>query len=109
MKTVQFKKWTCTLDYANYANKRVAIRLMDANPEEPGVVAVATVNVPDRRLKDDEVIIKDYSENMGVLQALVEAGIVKDTGRTVQLGFVHGHICKLLIDKQAYHAENNNR
>jgi hypothetical protein len=42
-------------------------------------------------------LIKDYSENEGMLEALEEAGIVKFAYKDVQVGFVTIPICKLLI------------
>lgn len=55
-------------------------------------VARATVNVPgvSEHLADDEVVIKEYSGHEGMLAALVEAGIVEDTGGRVSFGFVEG-------------------
>lgn len=50
---------------------------------------VATVDyLPDVPLAPHEVLIKDYSENQGMLAALMAAGIVRDTGRRVACGFV---------------------
>jgi hypothetical protein len=84
----------CTLEYSRYANGRTAIRLWC----DDGPMATATVNVPDYNgLREDEVIIKDYSENEGILDALVSVGIVEDTGRVVDMGYVLGRVCKLLV------------
>lgn len=94
MKTVQFKKWLCVLKFGQYSNGRTAIELKDSVSGSP--VAVATVNVPDVYLEKDEVIIKDYSENEGMLDTLVEAGIVQPTGRKVKSGFVECEVCKLV-------------
>jgi hypothetical protein len=69
MKTVKFKKWDCVIVYAQYSNGRTAIQLKDDNDGSP--VATATINVPDVYLEKDEVIIKDYSENEGMLDTLV--------------------------------------
>lgn len=53
---------------------------------EDGIpVATATVNVPGINLLDDEVVIKDYSENEGVYDALVKQGIIKKTNKSIQL------------------------
>lgn len=58
----------------------------------------ATVNVPDVSLDDDEVVIKNYSENEGILEALVQAGYITPTNRTTQVGRVTCRICKLIKD-----------
>lgn len=60
-------------------------------------IASATINMPDVELKDDEVIIKDYAENEGMLDALVEAGIVEKHHDWVNSGFISAPVCKLLI------------
>ena len=41
-------------------------------------VAVCTVNLPSLELKDNEVAIKTWSENVGMLGWLMEQGIVSD-------------------------------
>jgi hypothetical protein len=71
----------------NYpAGGRAAIVLWDKEHDEIGYVA--TVNLPDAPLLGNQTFIKDYSENEGMLKALQDAGIVKDTGLRVRSGFV---------------------
>ena len=94
MKTVRFAGEECTLRFSRYPNDRLAIRLMCSE----GPMAVATVNLPDEMLDEGYVFIKTYSENEGMLEALVSAGIVEDTGMRVNTGYVTVPICKLLID-----------
>lgn len=77
-----------------YGNGRRAITFYD---EEQGPLLTATVNVPYLELKDDEVIVKDYSENEGILQSMIDNGIVSEPIDTVPLGFVEGHVCKFLL------------
>ena len=60
-------------------------------------VLIATVNIPTEELKDDEVIIKNYSENEGVLDVLVRAGVVSEPIRTIETGHVTVPVVKLLI------------
>ena len=59
-----------------------------------------TVNVllPDEPLEDGEILVKDYSENEGLLACLVKEGVVEDTGRRIPSGFVELPVCKLLVD-----------
>jgi hypothetical protein len=54
------------------------------------------VNIPGTVLEKDEVIIKNYSENEGVLEFLIENGIVSKPLRTVSSGWVTCPIVKLL-------------
>lgn len=94
---IKFHKWNCVLDFNYYNNNRTAIQLIDANDGQP--IAVATVNIPDEKIKKDEVIIKDYSENEGMLDTLVKAGIVSKPIRMVKTGFSEVAVCKLLVNK----------
>ena len=86
MKTVKFRKWNCKPVKAFYGNGRIAIQLIDAEDGEP--IATATINIPDEDIKDDEVIIKDYSENDGMLNALLEADIIEPAHRVTSSGFI---------------------
>ena len=91
---VKFKVWDTIVRREEYANGRTALVLVDALDGSP--IATASVNLPDVELAEDEVCIKDYSENEGMLDALVREGIVSETVRHVPSGFVTIPICKLL-------------
>ena len=91
MTTVRFLDTDCTVQKRYYPNGRVALSLVD----EEGPVATATVNLPDEPLGKNQVLIKDYAENAGMLEALVAAGVVKPTGQTVRSGFVEVPVCEL--------------
>lgn len=88
---VQFKQWECWLKVGYYSQGRVALVL----GSDEGPVATATVNVTNEPLADDEVCIKDYSENEGMVAALVEAGVVEAPHREVATGFVKVPVCRL--------------
>jgi hypothetical protein len=86
MKHVRFKDWDCIVQKCQYGNGRPALQLIDANDGDP--IATATVNLPDVPAGPNEVFIKDYSENEGMLKALTDAGVIKPTGDSVRSGFV---------------------
>lgn len=95
MQQVELFGTKCNVDLSGkYSNGRQAIKLIT---EEGEPYCMATVNVPALALANDEVIIKNYSENEGVLEVLSRAGIIKETGETVKMGFVECPIVKLLI------------
>lgn len=79
---VKFKKYTCNIELGQYANGRLAIKLTNAVQDlandlflgEP--IATATVNVPEIELSENELIVKSYSENEGMVNALQEAGLI---------------------------------
>jgi hypothetical protein len=96
---VRFKDWDCVLQFEQYHNGRTAILLIDAEDSSP--IATATVNIPEASVGDDEVIIKDYSENSGMFNVLAMAGVIaSDPVGFTSSGFIDNiPICKLLIDK----------
>ncbi len=94
---VRFGPYECVAYETRYPyGGAKAIFLIDARDGEP--VATATVNVEgvSETLPESEVLIKDYSENEGMLDALVEAGLVEDTGRRVRTGYVTVPVARLL-------------
>lgn len=95
METVKFKKWICNVEVSKYrSNDRIAIELVEASTGEP--VARATVNIPEVDLEPNEVIIKNYSENEGMYQALFEAGIISKAKIHVQTGNLTCAVCDYL-------------
>jgi hypothetical protein len=83
----------------NYVdNNRKAIRIFDVEDGLP--YASATVNVPNLELEEDEVVVKNYAENEGMLDFLLNENIVKDTGKTIQQGYVTLNVCKLLPESE---------
>ena len=85
MKTVEFAGYTCNVDIGSYTNKRPLIGLIDNGCP----VAIATINLPSIETEPDEVIIKNYSENTGIDDVLIEAGVIsKEPLYYVDSGFV---------------------
>jgi hypothetical protein len=100
VKKVVYKGWNCDLNKSYYEHgKRVALCLVagedDECPGEP--VATCSVNIPEEPLADGEILIKDYSENEGMVEFLESVGVVERTGRVVCSGYVTIPVCKLLI------------
>lgn len=92
---VNFMGFECAVQKTYYGNnKRTALQLFDVTDGQP--VATATVNIPEVELKENEVLIKNYSENEGMLEALERAGIVWRTGESVSNGRVTIPVAKLL-------------
>lgn len=89
-----YKGWDCKVEVCRYSdNDRIAIKLVDDETYEP--IAVATINVPEVELAKGVVVIKNYSENEGMLIALRNAGIVEEVIGEISLGFVTAPVCKL--------------
>lgn len=75
------------LNKHEYDNDRIAICAVCTDGEPWGTL---TVNIPEIPLADDEIIVKNYSENEAwvpqVLEALPE--VFEPTGRRAQSGWV---------------------
>jgi hypothetical protein len=80
-----------SLAFGKYANGHHRIEMIDTTDGFP--YATASVSVPG--LAQDEVGIKSYSENTGVLEFLVENNIVKQPHRFVESGYIIIPICKM--------------
>lgn len=99
---MRFNNWNCNVIRQEYQNGRTAIQLVAACEDsendiyEGDPIASATVNIPTANLSSDEVLVKDYSENEGMLEALIAANIVEPTGRFVNSGFVSLPVCKVI-------------
>lgn len=76
-----------------YSNGRTALELIDTEDGIP--YATASVNLSDVLLEENEIFIKDYAENEGILNFLVQNNIVKRTEKGVQSGFVWIPVCIL--------------
>jgi len=94
-KQLQFKHWTGEIKLAQYNNGRTALQLMDVDTGE--LILVATVNFPDVHLEPNQVIIKNYSENEGITDVLMEGGIIGPPLNKILSGFVTVNIHELLI------------
>ena len=94
---VKFKEWECELQFGKYSNGATALQLIDAEDGQP--IATASVNLvgQSEHLDPDEVFIKDWSENEGMLDALIESGVISKPILAAPTGFVSSHLCKILI------------
>jgi len=98
MKTITYKPvwsddpYTLGVEYREYHEGGTSIELFDIEDGEPYMTATVWVE----GLKDNEVAIKNHSENEGILQVLIDAGIISEPKRVVQSGFVVIHICDLM-------------
>jgi len=93
---VTFKEWNCKTVLGEYPNGRIAILLVDVDNGDDAI-ATATVNLPDfSDLRENEIIVKDYSENEGMAKALCDAGIVESMIRTyASSGFITTPVMKM--------------
>jgi hypothetical protein len=93
--TTEYGSYEVYLSFGTYRNGRTAIELLDSQDHEP--VMVATVNIDNALLHGDEIIIKDYSENEGVLDFLVKNGITSRPKHWISSGWVTCPVVDLLV------------
>ena len=98
MRTVQFKDWRCKLYLASYSDGNTALSMYDT--EDGSAIACVSLNlVPvEPELLDDRALIylKDYSENEGMLDLLIDEGIVERTGRYRQSGYIEAPLVRII-------------
>ncbi len=92
---IKFQEWNCFIEKGFYGNNRIALTLIEKETGED--VIVATVNLVDEILQENEIAIKDSEENEGAYKCLFEAGIVGEVKRYAHSGFCKYPICDLLI------------
>jgi hypothetical protein len=90
-KTVKFNGEELNVKMAKYENGQNAIQLIDQDGMPYMTASVGhAINI-----SDDDVIIKDYSENEGIMASLIEAGIIDKPYCEVPSGFVTLYVARL--------------
>lgn len=96
------------LKFARYvADNSLALQLVDPKSEEPWMMA--TVCVDGSRMDDDHLLIKDWSENMGILASLVKVGIIEEPCEMIATGYCHAMKCRLLVKPDKMPKRHQNR
>lgn len=91
----KYSLYDAYINFLQYGNGRVALEFADAITGES--ILRATVNIPDEDLAEDEVFIKNYAENEGILDWLIENNIVSQPLSYTRNGFESIPRCKLLL------------
>lgn len=92
LKVVEFCNEKCVVHKQEYVLGGIALQLVSLEDGLP--VATATSYVDG--LMKHEIAIKNYSENEGIMQLLLDAGIVARPHRYIKSGFVEFPICEFL-------------
>jgi hypothetical protein len=77
----------------SYATGAKALRAVD--PDTGEVYATLSVYSELAPLTDNQIFIKDYSENEGALTTLIDAGIISPITGQIPSGYVTLHLCTL--------------
>jgi len=102
MAQIQLQAQTYRVVVDRYSNGNVALYLLNLHDDR--LVTSCTVDVPGYELLQGECLIKADAENAGILEALVDAGIVKPLGLRVpytRSGTI-AHLCQV-INTQEQH------
>ena len=93
---VNFKGKNLLVDVFTYDGEDVVIDFQKPRAKDNHYLrATVDLSIP---LPEGLVAIKDYSENEGVLEALVKGGIVSEPMHYFPTGYVQVPICKLLVE-----------
>lgn len=87
---------------SHYSNNKAPAVLFRDQYNSP--LCIASVNIPEYPLLPGEVYIKDYSENEGMLEALIVLGIIKLTQKFAPCGNATAAVGKLLVGLDQYAA-----
>jgi hypothetical protein len=87
-----YGKYTIDIKMSRYSNGQHRMEFIDSEDGLPVLVASSSI---DESLESDQIAIKDYSENEGVLKFLMEKGIVSSPLKYFNSGFVRIPLCKL--------------
>lgn len=90
--TKYLKDQECNILLGHYNTGSTALQLVSPTGEP---LLTATVNIPAVILNPDQVLIKDYSENTGILDELIRLNIVSQPEFYVTSGFVDIPVCQL--------------
>lgn len=77
-----------TVKFARYGSGEIAMQIINANGERECVATVSLVPYGAEHPGEHGVWLKDWSENDGIADALVKAGVVTLTGKSHVTGFV---------------------
>lgn len=98
MKKMKFQDWDGVVVKAQYGDGSLALVLMEEGNIHGSPITVITVNLGIPGLEENEAFVKDYSENSGMLDALKEAGLVKEILGRRQSGFVTVPLVEFNLD-----------
>jgi hypothetical protein len=88
-----YGEYEIDIKMSKYTNGQHRMDFIDIEDGFP--VLVASVSIQEN-ISSDEIAIKDYSENEGVLKFLMEKGIVSSPLKYFNSGFVRIPLCKLM-------------
>lgn len=91
----KFCKGNSAISINWYGDGTPALVLIDPETNTKNMTATVNMSATEDRPPPHHVYIKDWSENEGVLDALIKSGLVEKTGTVARAGFCVAHLVKL--------------
>lgn len=90
---------TAHMRQAQYRDGSIALQLFD---EYGSPLMTPTVNLEayGEHPAEGNVFIKDWSENQGILQSLIDEKVISEPIRQVPAGFTFAYECTLLVNQK---------
>lgn len=88
-------KLIANVEFYNYISGRKGFRLVTDDGEP---IIYCTICLDNVKVKENEVIIKNYAENKGIYGALLKAGFITPYHRKVSVGYNSGLLCMLNLN-----------
>lgn len=92
---LNYKNFQVTVKKSTYFNNNLRVDLIDV--EDGLTVATVSVNVKHVPLEKDQIIVKDYSENEGMADWLLENKVAEKTDTHVFVGSSKCPIFKIIV------------
>lgn len=99
-KVVKFGGYNCTLVIRPYNSGRVYMQLIDKEDGMP--VARVSLDMDPVPVNKHSILLKSYSENEGIYEALLAAGIIRPVLKMYQVGFSEAHYCEFNFESLEY-------
>lgn len=87
-------KTECKFVKTAYVGGRLAVHAVSVNKEP---LAMVSVNIPEQPCPENHFWFKDWSENTGNLECMIEQSLVKLTGISCRTGFVTAQLVECLF------------
>lgn len=97
MKKIKFRDVEYNVNHFRYHNGRRGLLLTET--AAPGNSINCTINISSLNIDNDQVIIKNWGDNIGLYSVLVDNGIIKSYSRRIPVGLEYGLLTKLKTDK----------
>lgn len=94
MTSVTHEGETFHFEWHTYPGGARCLVLID--PETGETFAKITTNLPDQKIKPDEIIVKTWGENVSICKTLLASGLFFDTGVRFKTGYVEAQLWRVV-------------